>query len=179
MKVRLHLDGKRLFNEKEWAMIHESFQFFVDEYKLNKYNIPVYIKFPKRLNAGDGMGLDAVSRGQCLTEFYKVGDKIKVERFILSITPGNLNKVIETIFHEMTHVMQELRGDIQRQRDGSEIYRGMHFSVDKLKKPTYNEYRQFPWEVEAREVSREMFKKWKASRRTKQTFWQKLINFWS
>jgi hypothetical protein len=170
MKVRLHLDGKRHFNEEQWAMIHDAFQFFVDEYELDKYNIPVYIKFPPRLDIND-FGPLTVSRGQCITEFYSIGNKFRVERFIISIIPTNVYKVIEVIFHEMTHVIQELRGDIQRQRDGSEIYRGVHYS--------YKQYRNFPWEVEAREVSYEMLKKWKASRGIKQSFWQKLINFWS
>lgn len=178
MKVRLHLDGKNRFNEEQWAMICDSFQFFVDEYKLNKYDVPVYVKFPRRLDTGCLSFLIA-GRGQCITEFSSVGNKFSVERFIISIAPTNIFKVVEVIFHEMTHVLQELRGDIQRQRDGSEIYRGIHFSVDKLTKPTYKQYRQFPWEIEAREVSRMMMKKWQASRGIKQSLWQKLIYFWS
>ncbi len=178
MKVRLHLDGKNHFNEEQWAMIHDAVQFFVDEYELDKYTAPVYIKFPQRLDIND-FGPLTVSRGQCMTEFYAVGNKFRVERFIISITPANLYKVIEVIFHEMTHVLQELRGDIQRQRDGSEIYRGVHYSVDILQKPTYKQYRNFPWEVEAREVSYAMLKKWKASRGVKDSFWQKLIKLWS
>jgi len=178
MKVRLHLDGKRHFNEEQWAMIHDAFQFFIDKYKLNKYDLPIYVKFPRKLDTDD-YGPFAVSRGQCLTEFYAIGNRCRVERFIISITPGHIYKVIEVIFHEMTHVLQELRGDIQRQYDGSEIYRGVHYSVDILKKPTYKEYRNFPWEVEAREVSYEMLSKWKASRGVKESFWQKLIKLWS
>jgi hypothetical protein len=178
MKVRLHLDGKRHFNEEQWTMIHDAFQFFVDKHKLNKHDVPVYIKFPEKLNTND-FGPFATNYGQCVTEFRAVGAKYRPERFIISITPRNIYKVIETIFHEMTHVMQELRGDIQRQRDGSEIYRGVHYSVDILQKPTYKQYRNFPWEVEAREVSYEMLKKWKASRDIKESFWQKLINYWS
>jgi hypothetical protein len=178
MKLRLHLDGKRHFSEEQWAMIHDACQFFVDTYKLDKYDAPVYVKFPQKLDVHE-YGALTVSRGQCVTEFYTVGNKFRVERFIVSVSPGNINKVIEVIFHEMTHVMQELRGDIQRQRDGSEIYRGVHYSVDILKKPTYKQYRNFPWEIEAREVSYEMLAKWKASRGVKESFWQKLINIWS
>ena len=178
MKVRLHLDGKSIFSEEEWEMIHDAFQFFVDEYKLDKHDIPVYVKFPTKLDIHN-YGPSTKNRGQCITEFRPVGAKFNVERFIISVVPTNIYKVIEVIFHEMTHVVQELRGDIQRQRDGSEIYRGTHYSVDILQKPTYKQYRNFPWEVEAREVASKMLQQWKASRGIKESFWQKFINFWS
>ncbi len=181
MKVRLHLDGKQHFTEDEWVMIHDAFEFFVDTYGLRKHNVPVYIKFPKNLDLSSTMvdtGYD-ISRGCCITQFRQFAHKVVVERFILKISPGNFTKVIETIFHEMTHVMQELRGDIVRQYDGSEVYRGTHYSIDKLTKPTYKEYRNFPWEVEAREVSVEMLHKWQKSRGIKQSFWQKLVTLWS
>lgn len=182
MKVRLHLEGKYIFSEEEWDKIHDAFEFFVDTYKLDKYDVPVYIKFPDKLDLSSILetgSIRDISRGCCVTQFRQYGSKIIVERFILSITPGNFTKVIETIFHEMTHVMQELRGDIVREYDGSEVYKGVHYSVDKLTKPTYKEYRQFPWEIEAREVATEMLQKWQKSRNIKQTFWQKFVTFWS
>jgi len=182
MKVRLHLDGKYIFSEDEWEKIHDAFEFFVDTYELHKYNVPVYIKFPKKLDLSSTLSSSLnsdVSRGCCITEFRQYGTKVSVERFVLNITAGDFTKVIETIFHEMTHVMQELRGDIVRQPDGSEVYKGVHYSVDKLNKPSYKEYRSFPWEVEARQVSAEMLKKWHQTRGIKQTFWQKFVTFWS
>lgn len=181
MKVRLHLDGKQAFSEDEWSKIHDAFEFFVQEFDLDKYDIPVYIKFPQKLDLSStvaDVGQD-ISRGCCITQFRQFAHKVVVERFVLSIAQGNFTKVIETIFHEMTHVMQELRGDIVRRYDGSEMYKGVHYSVDKLTNPTYKEYRAFPWEVEAREVATQMLKKWQTSRNIKQTFWQKLVTFWS
>lgn len=182
MKVRLHLDGKTLFSEDEWAKIHDACEFFVDEFNLHKYNTPVYIKFVKNLDLRSTLSSTTscdISRGNCITQFRQFAHKVVVERFILNIATGNFSKVIKTIFHEMTHVMQELRGDIVRQYDGSEIFRGMHYSVDKLTKPTYAEYRSFPWEIEARQVSVDMLKKWQTSRGIKQTFWQTLKSLWS
>lgn len=180
MKLRLHLDGKNIFSEDEWEKIHDAFQFFVDEYKLHKHNIPVYVKFEKTLSLESNVsdGIDH-SRGCCITQFRQFATKVHVDRFVLKIAADNLTRTVETIFHEMTHVMQELRGDIVRQYDGSETYKGVNYSVDKLIKPTYNEYRSFPWEVEARKVSAEMLTKWCKSRNVKLSFWQKLINFWS
>lgn len=182
MKVRLHLDGKTMFTEDEWTKIHDACEFFIDTYELRKYDMPVYIKFMKSLDLTSTVSSSSmgdISRGCCVTQFRQFAHKVVVERFVLNIAQGNFTKVIETIFHEMTHVMQELRGDIVRQYDGSEVYKGVHYSVDKLTKPTYKEYRAFPWEVEAREVATEMLRKWQKSRNIKQTFWQKLITFWS
>lgn len=182
MKVRLHLDGKSVFSEDEWDKIHDACEFFVDTHGLDKHNIPVYIKFPKKLDLGSTFSSSSdgsISRGCCATEFRQYAHKVVVERFVLSITPGNFTKVIETIFHEMTHAMQELRGDIVRLHDGSELYKGVHYSVDKLTKPTYKEYIRFPWEVEAREVATKMLREWQKSRNIKQTFWQKLVTLWS
>lgn len=176
MKVRLHLDAKAFFSEDAWATIHEAFEFYIKEHKLDAYDYKVYVKFPSEVESVNGFEL---TRGYCMTEFYDDRGKLKPIRFIIKISRGApMNKILEVIFHEMTHVMQEVRGDFQRLRDGSEIYQGVHYSVDILTKPTYNQYRNFPWEVEAREVSYSMMKKWKEARGIKESFWTKLINFW-
>jgi hypothetical protein len=178
MKVKLHLSGKKHFKDKQWEDIHAAFEFFIHEYKLNKYQVPVYVMFPTSLGKGPG---STHTLGETITKFYVTNNGHSVKSFTLNIMPNiNFTKSVETIFHEMTHVMQELRGDFRRQLDGSECYKGVHYSVDILKKPSYNEYMSFPWEVEARDVAREMLKKWKASRKTKPSFWQTLVElFWS
>lgn len=177
MKVKLHRSGKNHFTEQQWSDIHAAIQFFIGEYGLSKYSTPVYVMFPTSLGLGPGL---ANTLGETITQFYFDRGVYRADSFTLNIaTTGPFNKIIETIFHEMTHVMQELRGDIRRMPDGGECYRGVHYSVDIIKKPSYNEYRNFPWEVEARDVAKEMLKKWKASRKTKQTLWQTLVElFW-
>jgi hypothetical protein len=178
MKVKLHLSGKNHFTDQQWADIHNAMQFFIAEYGLSKYRTPVYVMFPTSLGKGPGL---ADTLGETVTRFYRDRDIFRVDSFTLNIGPsGPFNKIIETIFHEMTHVMQGLRGDFMRLDDGSECYKGVHYSVDILKQPSYKEYMSFPWEVEARDVAKEMLKKWKASRKTKQSLWQTLVElFWS
>ena len=88
MKVRLHLEGKYIFSEEEWDKIHDAFEFFVDTYKLDKYDVPVYIKFPDKLDLSSILetgSIRDISRGCCVTQFRQYGSKIIVERFILSI----------------------------------------------------------------------------------------------
>ena len=186
MRIRLHKDGRKHFTEDEWTQIIDSLQYYVDEFKLDSHDTLVYVRFPAKLNISHRLGL--VDRGVCIAKFktsfeLTPSNTIKsiraVDKFIIDIVPSSFTKVIETIFHEMTHVVQELRGDFVRNDDGSEIYKGVHYSVDKLTKPTYKEYRQFPWEIEAREVATEMLQKWQKSRNIKQTFWQKFVTFWS
>ena len=176
MKVRLHLDGKAFFSEEDWSTVHQAFEFYIKEYKLDVYNYNVYVKFPSEI---EPMNSGEFTRGYCMTQFYDDRGKLKPLRFIIKISnKSSMNKILEVIFHEMTHVMQELRGDFQRLRDGSEIYQGTHYSVDILTKPTYKQYRNFPWEVEAREVASSMLKKWNEAHGIKESFWTKLINFW-
>ncbi len=177
MKLRLHLNGRNHFNEEEWNSIHEAFQFFVDEFKLHKFNTPVYVKFPRNCSSLL-QEKDVKNRGNCITEFRRIGNNISVEKFILNIAPDKLDEVHSVIFHEMTHVMQELRGDFKRLHDGSELYQGVHYSVDILTKPTYKQYREFPWEIEARKVAYDMMKKWDENRGVKRSLWNKFTNFW-
>lgn len=183
MRVRLHTNGKNLFSEEEWSHIHSAFQFFVDEFDLDRYDLPVYVKFTKIITSKTFVDAkhNDINRGNCITHFrfQTQSGEIEVDRFVLNISHGKLDKVIDTIFHEMTHVLQALRGDIEYLPDGSEVYKGVYYSVDKLSKPTYTEYRAFPWEVEARQVGAEMTAKWHKKLGIKQTFWQKLLKFWS
>lgn len=176
MRVRLHLGGKDLFSEEKWSMIHEAFEFYIKEYELDVYDHSLYVKFMPDMPAIHGASR---TRGQCTTYFQPVKGKFKPCSFKIEInSDAPMRKILEVIFHEMTHVMQALRGDIDRQVDGSEIYRGVHYSVDMLTKPTYKQYRNFPWEVEAREVASSMLKKWNEAHGIKESFWTKLINFW-
>lgn len=177
MKLRLHLNGQNHFGEDEWTSIHAAFKFFIDEFKLDQYDARVYVQFPRECKSLL-KETNVKNHGNCITEFRRFGETLKVERFILNITPNVIDEVFMVIFHEMTHVMQELRGDIKRLRDGSEVYHGIHYSVDILEKPTYKQYREFPWEVEARQVAYDMMKKWDESRGVKRSLWRKFTNFW-
>lgn len=177
MKLRLHLNGRNHFTEEEWASIHEAFEFFISEFNLDKHDIPVYVKFPRSCEPFV-KEVDVNNRGNCITEFRWLGKTVTVERFILNIKPDKIDQVFSVIFHEMTHVMQELRGDFKRLYDGSELYQGVHYSVDILTKPTYKQYREFPWEIEARKVAYDMMKKWDESRGVKRSLWNKFTNFW-
>lgn len=180
MRIRLHKQARELFSEEEWSTIHEAFEFYVKENDLESYNQRVYVKFPASLPSDRvylGIGFD-VTRGYCLTEFVYENGKLKPDRFTIQISrASSMNKILEAIFHEMTHVAQEIRGDFEKLRDGSERFKGVHYSVDILSKPTYNQYRNFPWEVEAREVSYAMLKKWH-TKHEPESFWTKLTKLW-
>lgn len=178
MKVRLHTEEGKYFKDNEWKAIHAAFEFFIREYGLDKYGYDLYVRFPK--NLGNSFLLS--THGNCVTQFYRLKDGThKVMKFTINISPSrNIHKITNTIFHEMTHVMQELRGYIARPHDKGEIYKGVYYSVDKLKQATYKEYKNFPWEIEARQVADEMMAKWYAHSGIKLSFWGKLINnYWS
>ena len=61
-------------------------------------------------------------------------------------------RMIRTIFHEMTHVKQFARGELE-----------MGTKVDKFKGKEYKraDYWTAPWEVEARKAEKKMMRKWK------------------
>jgi hypothetical protein len=176
MRVMLRKSAKSKFGEADWEKISDATQFFIEENELEQYNRVVYVSFPDKIVS------DVVKNicpyGNCITRFKLEYGQAVAYSFEVNVRPSYTDQVIETLFHELTHVMQELKGDIYRDIDGSEIFRGTRFSIDKLRKPSYSEYRSFPWEIEARAVASDMISRWYASRGVKRSIFMKILSFW-
>lgn len=181
MKVKLHTTASKNFTHEQWQQIHDAFEFFINKYKMSVYTPPVYVTFPEHIeHRTEGQTLENLSlstSGLCTTKYMRYGGMIKPSHFIVKISTNNsMHKIFETIFHEMTHVLQELRGDFTHFETGDYYYQNIRFSVDAVKKATYKEYRNFPWEVEAWTVSKQLLEEWYATGNAKKSFLQKLIS---
>jgi hypothetical protein len=173
MKVKLHTQDKKYFSDSEWDQIHSAFLFFFNKYEMDRYTVPVYVTFHKQIDGGEGVK----TSGLCVTKFKRYGMINKASHFIVKICANNsMHKIFEVIFHEMTHVLQELRGDFDNVGTGGHYYKNTYYSVDKLNNASYNEYRDFPWEVEARTVSKQLLGEWYEQGNDKRSFWQKLMS---
>ena len=70
--------------------------------------------------------------------------------------------VLETLFHEMTHLRQYLTGDLVDVKADVCEWKGKEYSGDWSEAHESNsEYWNAPWEVEAREKGAKLLKKWK------------------
>lgn len=169
MRIKLHTGGKRYFSETEWEQIHKAFSFFSDKFNISKYgNIPVYVIFSKKIKGSfDG----ATTQGLCLIRY----NQHRTLSFTIEIViRSSMHAIFDTIFHEMVHVMQNLRGDFRRLLGGDYYYKNNYYSASKLASAGHDEYMNFPWEIEAREVSKELLKEWYTLVNNKRSKWQKV-----
>lgn len=173
-QIKLHKDGKKHFSEAEWEQIHNAFSFFSDKFNMGQYeNIPVYVTFPEKI----GDWLEGVeTSGVCKTLYTER----MILRFKIEINPrGSMHKIFDTIFHEMVHVLQDLRGDFRRFVGGDHYYKSEYYSAQKLANAGYKDYRNFPWEKEARAISKKLLKEWYDLGNDNRLMLQKIKDFWS
>lgn len=181
MKVKLYTTDSKNFTHEQWQQIHDAFKFFIDKYKMSRYTLPVYVTFPEHIDHNtEGHTLENLrlsTSGLCTTKYKKYGVVIKPSHFIVKISANNsMHSIFGIIFHEMTHVLQEMRGDFKHLDNGDYYYQNTRFSFDAIEKATYKEYRNFPWEVEARSVSKQLLNEWYATGQAKRSFLQKLFS---
>lgn len=170
MKVRFQRAYRYEFGDKKYEMIREAVRFFLDHHKLNDYNCSVdfYVNSPDVLKKSGCSGMIMVNRSNDQA-------RIHVKHTVF------FGDVLNTIFHELTHLKQHLTGDLVADYHyGRDIWKGTPFPVMHMNSANfkYSHYHKLPWEVEARAVAREMVKLFKQYRKPKKTFWQKL-KFWS
>jgi hypothetical protein len=181
MKVKLHTAARKNFTPEQWQQIHDAFEFFINKYKMSSYTLPVYVTFPNHINyTTEGQTLEDLSlstKGLCTTKYKRYSTVPKPSYFIVKISSNNsMHKIFEAIFHEMTHVLQEMRGDFKYSVTGDYFYGNKYYSLDTVKRASYKEYRSFPWEQEARLVSKQLLDEWYAAGHSKRSFLQKLIS---
>lgn len=165
MKVRLHNMYRAWFSDKKYEMIKEAITFFLDKNNLNQYNCSVDFYL-------DSQHLKDRSCSGLLEMHSNLRHaKVHVKSTIFT------NDLLDTIFHELTHLKQHLVGDLKMEYN-RDIWKGAPFPTTNFTKLKYTTYLALPWEVEARKVAKEMLILFKQSRSRKKTFWQKL-KFWS
>lgn len=167
MKIRFEKSYRTWFGDKKFEMIKDAVTFFLDHHDLNKHSCAVDFYLDSHDLKDNGCsGLISMHNRLNMA-------KIHVKSTIFT---GDL---LNTIFHELTHLKQHLVGDLKIEYN-RDIWKGASFPVINFRSPNfkYKVYHALPWEVEAREVAAEMVRLFKQSRSTKKTFWQKL-KFWS
>jgi hypothetical protein len=136
--------------------------YFTDWYKFKSTNL--YIIFVDNIISTSTENTDNVV---VVGKAYPMDDKY----IILIKSNIDYNDIIITLFHELTHIKQycEKRFILDKTAvlwNNKKLYLiGKHIAIDT--------YINFPWEIEARDVEKDLFKLWKS----KQTFWNKIINY--
>lgn len=147
---------------KEFTNLHEGFSLYFKiiyldfiSFLKDEYNITETIKLkaqPKRKVAvGD------VNLGEMMSGIFNI--TTKGDRGV-SVTLIN-------IAHEMTHIKQFLRGELGASESGTHITwkNKMYISVEDYNSITYTKYKNLPWEKEAIEQSKSLFKQYEVSGR--------------
>ena len=175
MKVKLDTKGKAYFSEHEWQQIHDAFIFFNDKYSMNKYPHTLYVTFPARMGKSyDGGDL----KGEFEVRYKHNGYSVTPSRLLVKICANSsMHNIFKVIFHEMTHVLQELRGDFKIPvTGGGYFYRSTYYAAERIANASYEEYLNFPWEIEANAVAAKLLREWYDRPKIKSNAWQALLN---
>lgn len=161
MKVRIHREARNFYTEKKYEQIANAIRFFCEHYSLYDHDYTLEITFDESMfSSANTVGL-----------FY--GDDFKKKGHVNLRKTVWTDDLICTIFHELTHFHQHLRGDLWRSFDGRVMWKGTPFPS--MNSDDFEIYNNLPWEVEARTIADETLKLFKAKHKS---FWAKL-KFWS
>lgn len=147
MKIKVKRKAKSSWH-KNWVQdVSDAVQFAADEYNLAKKNIKVDVVL-KNDPSVDYAGV-------CLT-------MEAMKRFVLVLNAAYVTDeehVFRLAFHEMTHVKQEFHNGLVMDDTTEAHYEGMVYSF--ASDEQYQEaYWDLPWEVEAREMEKELLERW-------------------
>jgi|688.fasta_scaffold634816_2 hypothetical protein len=164
MRILLHKNFYKLYrNKKQQERIINAIHFYIDEHKMRHYNYTLEILFDEKIFAHE----------RTIALFYLNENR---KRGHVGLRKNQKNdELINSIFHEITHFHQFLKGDLYDHRQ-KYFWRGKSFS--KVNTSTdYDTYYNFPWEIEARETATETLKLF--NKKYPLSLWDKLCNLWS
>ena len=141
MRVRLHKAGREYFTDSQWSEIHDAIEFFINRHDIT--NVVYDLKITFFDDVRDYVGL--FSR---LPKLRYGVIQIKYMR--------DFDEVLNTLFHELTHLRQDIVGDLAWDPAcGMQRWKGaLYFSPDDT------DYFDRPWEIEARQVADKMVVEW-------------------
>lgn len=88
--------------------------------------------------------------GYCHIDEYDDDDN--VAELIMEVQTGQTRKeIIHTLAHEMVHVKQYVKGELN---DALDVWRGKDIDSDNM------DYDDHPWEIEAEKIGDEMYEAW-------------------
>ena len=169
MKILIHSDFYKLYTDKKTQKrIKDAVFFFCDHYKLNDHNYILKISFNK----------SSVFISEQVIAVFQF-DKLHRTGYMHLRGGQETDKLVESIFHELAHFRQYLRGDlkviplVQEMVWKEKLYQGVYNNPSSV---PYDIYYNFPWEIEARETTTEalkLFNKKYSSFYDKLKFWSK------
>lgn len=170
MKILLHKDFMSKYSEKDRDTIRAAINFYIDRYHMRKYNARVEVSAlqhnlsPHSFLAGHAGDM---------------GNRVYVIR---AYAYSTLDDLISVLFHELTHVHQMLRGDLNTDLS---VNKWKNVPYPKLGaydasadfQSWYDMYMRLPWEIEARQIEKIAFAEFINRPEAKINFWSKL-KFW-
>lgn len=137
MQVKIKIKAKATWTARKRALLRDALDYA--NCHLQLYNF--YEKVEIRLSG------DAYAPGLCC-DFGS--------RFLIKVS-GNQpeHEILETLFHELTHVRQYLCGELEDVNPQVAYWKGTRYEGD-FEDTASSEYWTAPWEVEARKVGKEL-----------------------
>lgn len=137
MRIKVKIKAKATWTARKRALLRDALKYAEDS--LGLYNF--YEKVEVRLVG------DTYARGLC----YDFGSQ-----FLVKIS-GNQpdHEILETLFHELTHVRQYLCGELEDVNPQVAYWKGTRYQGD-FEDTESPEYWTAPWEVEARKVGKKL-----------------------
>lgn len=137
MRFQIKIKAKAAWTARKRALLRDALdyaKFYLDLYEFSD-------KVTIRLSG------DAYSPGLCCN----FGDTILVK------VSGNQpdEEIVETVFHELTHVRQYLCGELEDVNPQVAYWKGHYYEGD-FENTESPDYWNAPWEVEARKVGKEL-----------------------
>jgi len=128
------------FNSNDMRILHQAFKFAVKHFGLEKHSEAVLLRFEVKLRDNGAAFVDNETR----------------DPICMSIGKFPLLRTINALFHEMTHVKQRVRGELEvsgeqrRARFMGRYFYERDLNDNRLHTPEEIEkYKNLPWEKEA------------------------------
>lgn len=167
MKILVHKDFRKKYSKSKYDKICDAIEFYTKKFNFDHYDV--------RLEVICDIGI--LQPGTSGTAHFEPHRKT----YVINIRPQFMKDLLDTIFHELTHIHQAMRGDL-RHGTHHDFWKGAPYPVLTFThrvqdfKSWFKLYENLPWEVEAREVAKNTLIEFNKSRKAK--FWSKL-KFWS
>lgn len=138
MKVKYNIKAKKL-----WSQFHRDAVRAAVEYALDAYDLRGYGKLTVKLNYIP----------------FEYGSAISFDEddhMIFISANDDIALVIKTVFHELWHIRQYIYDGLELENNVAQ-WKGAQFSYDRYTED-FDEYLNYPWEVEARNMEEKMYK---------------------
>lgn len=158
MKVYFESKAKCKYTAAEWKDLHDAVALFLDEHNMRHLKLVIGINMDARLPANT-----AGRMARSLDDYRVFRVDVDANRWLFSW-------VVNTLFHELTHVYQYASGKLTHPGDGQVVWKGDQLFLESqspLGIVRLWKYFVSPWEVDARRNAAKMTRKFRQWKRTR------------